>query len=135
MNIDRYRSTLLTVSVIAALGVGAAACERKSETAYDRDSDASRSAEVADQAIAGTSMAAERTGQAASDTWITTKVKSELLADSVAKGFDVSVKTTNGVVALEGTLKDQYAIDHVTQIAAGVERVVSVDASGLTVEP
>lgn len=133
MNTSRYRSTLIAASVFAALGVGVAACDKNSETAYDRDSGDSKSAELADKAIAETHMAADSAGQAASDTWITTKVKSELLADSLAKGFDVNVETKNGVVALEGTLQDQAAIDHVTRLAAGVERVASVDASALTV--
>lgn len=80
-----------------------------------------------------TGMSAAGSEQATMDTWITTKVKSVLLADSISKGFDVSVKTTDGVVALEGALKDQRAIDHVTQVAAGVEHVASVDASGLII--
>jgi hyperosmotically inducible periplasmic protein len=69
-----------------------------------------------------------------SDTWITTKVKASLLADSDAKGFDVDVETRNGVVMLQGALQDQDAVDHVTQIAAGVEGVKSVNATELTVD-
>ena len=82
---------------------------------------------------AATGMTVAGTEQATMDTWITTKVKSVLLADSISKGFDVSVKTTDGVVALEGALKDQQAIDHVGQVAAGVEHVASVDTSALTI--
>jgi len=130
MNTDRYRSTLIAASVIAALGVGVVACDRNSEPARTGTTDDSRSTAGMDRDM---NMAADSAGQAASDTWITTKVKSELLADSLAKGFDVNVETKNGVVALEGTLQDQAAIDHVTRIAAGVERVASVDASALTV--
>ncbi len=68
-----------------------------------------------------------------SDSWITTKVKSELLADSLSKGFEVNVETRQGVVALSGEMKDQAAVDHVTEIAEGVEGVKNVDTSGLTV--
>jgi hyperosmotically inducible periplasmic protein len=42
--------------------------------------------------------------QAMSDTWITTKIKSVLLADSEAKGLDVKVDTKDGIVTLEGEL-------------------------------
>src|SRR5690606_21696532 len=69
----------------------------------------------------------------ASDTWITTKVKSVLLADSISKGFEINVDTKNGVVVLEGTLDNEDAIDHVTDLAGDVEGVKSVDTSGLVV--
>ena len=71
--------------------------------------------------------------QAMSDTWITTKVKSVLLADSDAKGLDVKVDTKDGVVALEGELATQAAVDHVKALAMDVEGVKGVDASALTV--
>ncbi len=69
----------------------------------------------------------------ASDTWITTKVKSMLLADDISKGFDVKVDTMNGVVVLTGALNNEDAIDHIRDIAADVEGVKSVDTSNLKV--
>lgn len=66
-----------------------------------------------------------------SDSWITTKVKSEILGDTVAKGFDVHVKTTHGVVELSGTLRNGDAIAHVKDLAEKIEGVKSVDTSGL----
>jgi hyperosmotically inducible periplasmic protein len=71
--------------------------------------------------------------QAVSDTWITTKVKSVLLADNDAKGLDVSVDTKEGVVTLEGELTSQAAVDHVKALAMDVEGVKGVDTSALTV--
>jgi hyperosmotically inducible periplasmic protein len=71
--------------------------------------------------------------QAASDTWITTKVKSVLLADSDAKGLDVKVSTKDGVVTLEGELTSQAAVDHVKALAMDVEGVKSVNTTALTV--
>jgi hypothetical protein len=59
------------------------------------------------------------------------KVKSELLADSVSDGFEVSVETHDGVVALEGTLPDQDVIDHVLELARSVDGVRRVDGSAL----
>jgi hyperosmotically inducible protein len=70
----------------------------------------------------------ERVG---SDSWITTKVKSEILADSVSKGFDVHVKTLHGVVMLRGTLPNKDAVDHVKDIAGKIEHVKSVDTTEL----
>ena len=77
--------------------------------------------------------AAVTTRKAVSDSWITTKVKSEILADSVSKGFKVGVKTRHGVVTLKGALANQDAIDHVKDIAAQVKGVKSVDTSALSI--
>lgn len=85
------------------------------------------------KAAAKTRDAVAKTKRVVSDSWITTKVKSEMLADSVSKGFDVSVETVHGVVVLKGTLANQDAIDHVKDIAEKVDGVKSVDTSALTV--
>ena len=77
--------------------------------------------------------AADDTSRVISDSWITTKLKSELLADSVSKSVDVSVATTHGVVVLKGVLPDQASVDHVKAIAEQVPGVKSVDVTGLTV--
>lgn len=74
-----------------------------------------------------------KTERLVSDTWITTKVKSDILADSVSKGFDVNVVTNHGVVVLKGSLANQNAIDHVKGIAAKVNGVKSVITSDLLV--
>jgi len=67
-----------------------------------------------------------------SDSWITTKVKSDILANSVTKGSDVNVVTTDGVVVLKGMLSNQDAIDHVKDIAGKVKGVKGVDTTDLT---
>lgn len=85
------------------------------------------------KAAAKTRDAVAKTKRVVSDSWITTKVKSEMLADSVSKGFDVNVETVHGVVVLKGTLANQDAIDHVKDIAEKVDGVKSVDTSALTV--
>ena len=70
--------------------------------------------------------------KAVSDSWITTKVKSEILANSVSKAFKVSVTTKGGVVHLKGELPTQDSIDLVKMIAEMVKGVNSVDVSGLS---
>ncbi len=84
-------------------------------------------------ASAKTRDAVAKTKRVASDSWITTKVKSEILASSVTKGFEVSVKTTHGVVVLKGSLANQDAVDHVKEIAQKVHGVKSVDTSALKI--
>lgn len=72
--------------------------------------------------------------EATSDAWITTKVKSELLADSLSKGFEINVNTVEGVVSLDGKVKDLASVNHVQQIAQGVKGVTKVDTTGLMLE-
>lgn len=74
-----------------------------------------------------------KTEKAVSDSWITTKVKSELLANSVTKAVKVSVKTKQGTVWLSGKLPSQDAIDVAKMTAEKVQGVKSVDTSGLVV--
>ena len=75
--------------------------------------------------------AVAKTEREGSDSWITTKVKSEILSDSVSKGFKVSVKTVNGVVMLHGTLPNDDAVAHVKDLAEKVQGVKSVDTTQL----
>jgi hyperosmotically inducible protein len=88
---------------------------------------------VADTVATKTDRAAKKTKKFASDSWITTKVKSKLLADSLTKGLDISVKTKHGVVELSGTVASNDVVDHVDALAKNVKGVKSVDTSGLKV--
>jgi hyperosmotically inducible protein len=80
----------------------------------------------ADDQKAGTSA-----GFAASDSQITTDVKSEIAGDSLSRDGNVGVTTTRGVVVLTGSLVSQGAIDHVKDVAGKVPGVKSVDSSAL----
>lgn len=73
-------------------------------------------------------------GQAASDAWITTKVKSELAATKGVKSMDVTVRTTDGVVTLIGVLPSKTAVEKAVAAAKSVKGVKSVDASALKVK-
>ncbi len=75
--------------------------------------------------------AVAKTEREGSDSWITAKVKSEILADSISKGFEVRVKTVNGVVMLHGTLPDQDAVEHIKGLAEKVKGVKSVNITQL----
>lgn len=73
--------------------------------------------------------------QPVSDTWITTKVKADLLASSDVSGLDISVETTNGTVSLSGDVESQAQIDRAKAIASEIEGVTRVDSSQLKVGP
>jgi hyperosmotically inducible protein len=85
------------------------------------------------EAGARTHEAVATTERILSDSWITTQVKSEILADSVTKGFEVSVNTMHGVVVLRGALANQDGVNAVKHIAEKVDGVKSVDTSALIV--
>lgn len=71
--------------------------------------------------------------QPVNDTWITTKVKTELLAAEDVSGLDIKVETTNGVVKLSGRVDNQAQVDKAVSVARGVKGVSKVDSSGLSV--
>jgi osmotically-inducible protein OsmY len=69
----------------------------------------------------------ERTGEYVDDAWITTKVKSELIADSDTKAGNINVETSNGKVTLTGTAKTWQESDKAAQIARNIKGVTGVE--------
>ena len=68
----------------------------------------------------------ESAGDVTKDSWITTKVKSELLADKQVSGTHISVKTYEGVVTLSGSASSQAEADRAVKDAEGIKGVKSV---------
>jgi hyperosmotically inducible periplasmic protein len=132
MNTFNYRNALLAASLVA-VSIGLAGCGKGAEDRIATTPSKSTVAEAAKTTGESVKASGDAAAQAMSDTWITTKVKSVLLADSDAKGLDVEVHTKDGVVTLEGVLANQEAVDHVKRLAGDVEGVKRVDASALTV--
>ena len=77
---------------------------------------------LADRAKSGMN----RTGEAISDTWITTKVKWFYLGDDVLKGSKISVTTTNRVVTLTGSVLTEAARKHAVALAQDTDGVTKV---------
>lgn len=75
-----------------------------------------------------------KTERLASDSWLTTKVKAELLGDSITKSFQIHVKTFHGVVSLHGEVASHKAITHITALVTAMDDVKHVDPSGLKVK-
>ena len=73
--------------------------------------------------------------QPVEDSWITTKVKADLLVDEQTKGLDINVSTTNGVVTLAGRLDSREQVDKAVSIARAIKGVKSVDATALMAKP
>lgn len=77
---------------------------------------------------------ADSAGDSVDDGWITSKVKSQLLADSAVKGSQINVDTKGNVVTLTGVVDSQSAKDAAVRIAAGTKGVRSVVATNLHVK-
>lgn len=69
---------------------------------------------------------AETVGGYMSDTAITAKVKSALLADQTTSGFAIQVETKDGVVQLSGFVDSATEKERAGEIASGIEGVKDV---------
>ncbi|HEY6986570.1 MAG TPA: BON domain-containing protein [Rhodanobacteraceae bacterium] len=72
-----------------------------------------------------------KSDQPVTDTWITTKVKSELATTQGVKSTDITVKTVDGVVTLVGVLSSPMAVNKAVTAAESVKGVKRVDHDGL----
>ena len=66
------------------------------------------------------------TGAVMSDSWITTKVKSDLAVEKDVDATDISVHTYEGVVTLSGDVDNQAEADKAVRVANQIEGVKSV---------
>lgn len=69
--------------------------------------------------------------QPGTDTWITTKVKTDLLATENVDGTKINVTTVNGVVTLAGVLDTQAQVDKAIAVTKGIEGVTGVETKAL----
>ncbi len=69
----------------------------------------------------------QKSGTYVDDSWITTKVKSELIAESDTKAHNISVSTAKGVVTLTGTAETAQESNKAAEIARRVEGVKAVE--------
>lgn len=69
---------------------------------------------------------AQKTGNAVSDSWITTKVKAEFAKAEALPAHSIKVETTNGVVTLSGQVDSQQQIDRASEMAKTVKGVQDV---------
>jgi osmotically-inducible protein OsmY len=76
--------------------------------------------------LAGCAGAGEKTGTYVDDSWITTKVKSDLLATKDISSTHISVTTTKGVVTLTGTAATTQESNKAAEVARGVAGVKDV---------
>jgi osmotically-inducible protein OsmY len=68
-----------------------------------------------------------KTGEAITDTWITTKVKWFLVGEDSLKGSDISVETNNHIVTLKGTVPTATGKARAVRLARETDGVSQVD--------
>ena len=78
-----------------------------------------------------TATAQETSDQPGTDTWITTKVKAELMTTKDIPSTEISVTTTNGVVTLAGVVDTKAQVEKSIAAAKAVKGVQKVDSSAL----
>lgn len=69
--------------------------------------------------------------QPGTDTWITTKVKADLLATENVDGTKINVTTVNGVVTLAGVLDSADQVQRAIALTREIEGVKDVDTRAL----
>ena len=69
----------------------------------------------------------QKTGAYVDDSWITTKVKSEMVANHDVKAHNINVNTAKGVVTLTGTAETWQESNKAGEIARGIKGVKSVE--------
>lgn len=117
MNIPQLRSTIGMMAVALLAGaIGTAVAQTPDAQQDGRDKMTER-----DSAQPGT------------DTWITTKVKADLLTTRDVSGLALNVETVNGVVSLSGEVDTRAEADRAVEVARGIEGVTNVDGSGIRV--
>jgi len=69
------------------------------------------------------------TGSLFSDSWITTKIKANLLEDKTVSGFGIHVETVDGKVYLQGIVKNseqRYRAKEIVRKTSGVTAIVDL---------
>lgn len=69
----------------------------------------------------------EKTGAYVDDSWITSKVQSEMNASKEVSARNISVTTTKGIVMLTGTAATRHESYKAAEIARGVAGVKGVE--------
>jgi hyperosmotically inducible protein len=88
---------------------------------------AEKTSEAAETAADKTKDAASKSANAASDTWITTKVKTKFIGEKGLKGSNIDVSTTGGIVTLTGTVTSEAQRKRAVSLTKATKGVKDVD--------
>ena len=131
----------ITAAMAIVLGAGMGSVALAQDPAAERAQDAATATAQDDPAAAmapqdqqATTPAQGASDEPMGDAWITTKVKTDLLATPDVSGLAIDVDTKNGVVMLKGSVDNKAQADKAVAVAKKIDGVKKVDSSGLTVK-
>ena len=110
---------------------GAEATKNAAEKAAEKTKEGSKAAygktkEGAKKVGEKTKEGLSKTGEVITDTWITTKIKADMINEDLLKDSDVEVHTNNHVVTLSGTVLSPAGRARAVAIAKGTDGVTRV---------
>ena len=116
----------ITAAVLAS--ALAAGCDRNKPASTGQSERLSeRAAEKMDQAAADIKENAAKGKEKVSDSAITAKVKTAMVAEPGLKSSKINVDTADGVVTLTGSVDTPQNLERASQVAQGIDGVKSVD--------
>ena len=121
--LDRVRPIGIALVVAAALAAPATAQETR-QKAQAATREAKQEARETSQE---TKAAAQKTGNAVTDSWITMKVHSQFVPEDALEDSDIDVETKAGVVTLMGTVETAAGKTRAVAIAKATDGVKSVN--------
>lgn len=121
------KSTQTTLAMLAALSLSVAGAPALAADSYEVKKEQTTITET-------TTEQSTTQGEQRPDAWVTTKVKTLLLADHFLTGLDIKVTTHDGVVQLAGWVKQPEHVSQAEKIASGVVGVKRVQ-NDLHVKP
>jgi len=99
---------------------GAEKTKEGTEKVYDKTKEGTKAA------YGKTKEGLSKTGEVINDTWITTKIKADMVNEDVLKDSDIEVHTNNHVVTLSGTVMSPAGRARAVAIAKGTDGVKRV---------
>jgi hyperosmotically inducible protein len=123
-------SGILVVAACLSVSLGLAGCQKEGgaeEAGRQIDQAAERMGDQLETTKASMDEKAERAGNYMEDAGITTKIKTEILAESTLKVFQIDVTTIDGVVTLSGTVDSPLSRERASEVARNNPGVKSVE--------
>src|ERR1039457_1017175 len=87
---------------------------------------ADKTGQIAGTVAAKSKEIASATSEVVTDAWITTKISAKFADESILKGSDIKVETTDHVVTLKGTVTSGAQKSRAAEIARGTDGVKRV---------
>lgn len=120
-------TALLSLAATPVVSAGDPYSPDTTNSARETARDAKEDAKETGRDIKNTTKSAARdTGEFASDSAITTKVKASLLTEKNLKSLGISVDTSKGVVTLSGTVPSSTEVKQAEDVARGIKGVKDV---------